>query len=256
LFFSNDIDDIFGSFTSATTEAASPSTETAPTPSIPGKKTTADILSLYGSAPANPMGNQFNMGNTNMGNQFGMPQQQQNQPFGNMGGFQQMPQQQQPQQQSFGMSSGMGSPMGGPMMNNTQPNMQMNMQQNMQHNQAVFMAANPFMNNNMFQQPAQQTQQQQMQQQQQPDGQLFNLGAQQSAPATGWQQQMGQLNNNFQNLSTAPPTQSTNPFGDLGNLSGGGGAVTSSNNSSNQNSPFGATPLAPTQNSLNIDLWG
>lgn len=149
------------------------------------------------------MGN-FQMGNAQMGNQFagmgnqfaGMAQQPNQQQFGNMGGYSQMPQQQMPQQQmsqqqipqqqSFGMQQPPSNNM-----NHAQMGMINPAQSNMQHNQAAFMAANPFMNNNMFQQPPQQQQQQPPSQ---PDAQLFNLGSQPSAAQTGgWQQQLGQV---------------------------------------------------------------
>lgn len=263
---SADIDDIFGNFTSAT-DAPLPelASEPAPTPVNPIKKSNADILSLFGSAPANPPMGNFQMGNAQMGNQFagmgnqfaGMAQQPNQQQFGNMGGYSQMPQQQMPQQQmsqqqipqqqSFGMQQPPSNNM-----NHAQMGMINPAQSNMQHNQAAFMAANPFMNNNMFQQPPQQQQQQPPSQ---PDAQLFNLGSQPSAAQTGgWQQQLGQINNNFQNLSTSNNTSSqpaSNPFGDLGNLSG------NSASQGSQNPPFGQSTMTSNQpTSLNVDLWG
>ena len=162
------MNDIFGDFTSASEPAVA--TESLPTEPPtqfnPAKKSNADILSLYGSAPSN---NQFGA----MSNQFTM----------NTLGQQQ--QQQQSSQQLFSTMAGIGQ------MSQQQPqNNFMSMQQQpQQHNQAAFMAANPFMNNNMFQQAAPQ------QQQQQQFGHMnqLNIGTQQATQNTGWHQQMGQV---------------------------------------------------------------
>ena len=85
-FFSSD--DIFGDFESAAPAPAAPTPQTPAEPAAPAKKTNADILSLFNSAPA-PQAN----------NQFGGFQQ--NNMFGGFGGAPAM-QQAPPTQQSTG----------------------------------------------------------------------------------------------------------------------------------------------------------
>jgi len=270
---SNETDDIFGSFASATPNSGvtpSPAAETPP--AAPGKKSNADILSLFNTGGGG--GGQF--GSMAQNQQFG-GQNNFGQNFGAMpGGFGQ-PQMGQPQmgQSQMGQPQ-MGQPqMGQPQMGMQQNNMfggMMGAQPTQPPNQAAFQAANPFMNN-MFQQP---TQPAQNQPQQTNGGALFDLGGlgqpqqqQQNSSQNQFMQQMGQMNSNFANMSTnqaAPaPVAQTNPFGDLGALSG------ASFPSSNQKSQNGASQptqnlfgsVAPAngvgsanQNSLNIDLWG
>ena len=196
---SNEMDDIFGSFASAAPAAnISPTEQPAEAAGAGGKKTNADILALFGSAPAPQMNSQFggmaNFGGAPQQGQFGQAPPAQNGQFGGQtsnqfAGFQQMPQQQQQGQmnQFAGMVGGSGQQQ--PQMQQQQGQMnqfagmmsglgqqqpQMQQQPPQQHNQAAFMAANPFMNNGMFQQ-----------QQQVPPQQNNSMG--------GWGQQMGQV---------------------------------------------------------------
>jgi len=222
------VDDIFGDFTSAEASNAQVSApaqqagsqEQSNGVSQPGKKSNADILALFGAAPAaapNPM---QGFGQMNQTNQFGgspMAQQgfhqqgfaqqspmglpQQAQPFGNQSAF--------PQQQAF--NSMQSNPMqANPMaqMNNFgafQMGNQFN--QGAQPSQAAFNAANPFMSHSNIAQPPQQ-------------------------PA---QNSLDQLNIGMGNLSTSrSQVPSSNPFASMENK-----------------------PNPPsTQNNLNIDLFG
>ena len=177
----SETDDIFGSFASATPNSGvtpSPAAETPP--AAPGKKSNADILSLFNTG-----------GGT--GGQFGSMTQ--NQQFGGQNNF----------GQNFGaMPGGFGQPqMGQPQMGQPQMGMQQNnmfggmmgAQPTQPPNQAAFQAANPFMNN-MFQQP---TQPAQNQPQQSNGGALFDLGGlgqpqqQQNSSQNQFMQQMGQV---------------------------------------------------------------
>jgi stromal membrane-associated protein len=219
---STDTDDIFGSFESAAAPTAAPTTApTAATPVDPGKKSNADILSLFTQPSANQF-NQFQQNNvTNMNNMFGNFQQppQQHQPF------------QQPNQTAGSLDmlglGGLGSPTG------QAPSVQ-------QPTQAAFMAANPFMSSqgqNQFQGMMQGMQPQIQQQQPAGFGQAGN-----------WNSQMSQLSNNFGGLMNTGGTQNVsnsqgqqqqhNPFADLGSF---------------EKKPQAGGNAAK---SLNIDLWG
>ena len=140
IFYSRGADDIFGDFESAQPVAAQPqqaATATTSTTTEPGKKSNADILSLFSQAPPQQQFNQF---------QQQAPQQQM---FGNFSQQQFSPQQQQPPGGSFDMLGlgkltlvdlyfdilsigNLGSP------TSQQPPAQ-------PPSQAAFMAANPFM---------------------------------------------------------------------------------------------------------------
>ena len=166
----------------------SPTVEAAP--AAPGKKTNADILSLYGaggSGGASQFGSMANQNQGFTGQNFAA------QNFGAIsGGFGQQP----PMGQQVAAQPTMGQPqMGQSQMGMQQNNMfgMMGAQPTQTPNQAAFQAANPFMNN-MFQQ-----------QQQRPSngGGLFDLGSlqqpqQQQIPAqNNFMQQMGQVRNYY-----------------------------------------------------------
>ncbi|CBY13283.1 unnamed protein product [Oikopleura dioica] len=199
------VDDIFGDFTSAeapNTQSSAPThqganLEQSNGASQPGKKSNADILALFGAAPAaapNPM---QGFGQMNQANQFGgnpMPQQgfsqqspmglsQQAQPFGNQSAF--------PQQQPFNTMHANpmhANPLG--QMNNF-GSFQMGNQfnQGVQPSQAAFNAANPFMTHSNIAQPPQQ-------------------------PAHN---SLDQLNIGMGNLSTSRSQPSSNPFASMEN---------------------------------------
>jgi len=255
-------DDIFGDFESAQPVAAAPAsqpqaTQQAPSStSEPGKKSNADILSLFSQAP--PQQQQFN--------QF-QQQAPQQQMFGNFSQQQFSPQQQQPPSGGSFDMLGLGN-LGSPTSQQppTQP-----------PSQAAFMAANPFMaqGQNQFQGggfPNMQMGQNMgggMAQNGNPMGQMGGqqpqmggmggafggMGGQQMGglqqqppqPANNqWNNQMNQLSNNFGGMmsnpmggAAAPPAQNqSNPFADLGSF---------------EKKP---NPTNPASNSLNIDLWG
>ena len=91
LFYRND--DIFGDFESAPVAATPAATqEPVQAAATSGKKTNADILSLYGAAPQ--ANTQFGGANNQFGGAFGAMSQPQQQNFGAFGGMAQ----QQPQQ--------------------------------------------------------------------------------------------------------------------------------------------------------------
>merc|ERR1712131_284634 len=242
-------DDIFGDFESAQPVAAQPqqAAATTSTTTEPGKKSNADILSLFSQAPPQQQFNQF---------QQQAPQQQM---FGNFSQQQFSPQQQQPPGGSFDML-GLGN-LGSP--TSQQPPAQ-------PPSQAAFMAANPFMaqGQNQFQGGGFPNMQMGggMQQNGNPMGQpqmggmggaFGGMGGQQmggglqqqtAQPANNqWNNQMNQLSNNFGGMMSnpmgsaapaAPAQNQSNPFADLGSFE------------------KKSNPTNPASNSLNIDLWG
>jgi len=246
-------DDIFGDF-----ESAAPVTATTPAAAAPGeqqqpgKKTNADILSLFNSAPA---------ANAAPNNQFGGFQQQNmfGGAFGGAGGM--MPQQQQqPAGSSLDILGGLGSPTS---------------TQQQQPSQAAFMAANPFMSQqaNQFGAPAPAPAQNQF-------GQFGQMG--QTNSMMGSSQMTSPMSNQFgaTPLTTQQPVQQqqwgnqSSQMGQLGGTFGQMGLGTSNATvdpvQQQQQQQPQANPFAdlgsfekkqPQQqqaapNSLNIDLWG